>query len=141
MRQALVIDPLVRLELVAQAIEARPVECCGLLVGRGRHIVAAVPMRNVAESRVRFRLDDRAHLDLRRTLRVLRPALDIVGVYHSHPAGRAWPSETDIEQSYYPDWAFVIVGLAGRPRVAAFRIRNGRARPWAIRWQSLTRRP
>ncbi len=94
----------------------------------------AVPMTNAEKSRVRYRIDDRAHIELRRVLRGLRPALSILGVYHSHPAGDAWPSETDVAEALYPEWTYLIVGLAGaRPIVRAFRIRQGTARPVPLR--------
>jgi [CysO sulfur-carrier protein]-S-L-cysteine hydrolase len=140
-RAPLLVDAAVRGAMLDHAADSRPLECCGLLLGRGRHVRFAVPLRNTASSRVRFRLDDRAHLELRRLLRGFRPVLEIVGVYHSHPAGRAWPSDSDIAEAHYPDWAFVVVGLAGRPRVAAFRIQKGRAHPWAIRWTGTSGRP
>ena len=63
---------------------------------------------------MRYRVDDRAHIELRRVLRGVRPALSILGVYHSHPAGDAWPSETDVAEALYPDWTHLIVGLGGR---------------------------
>jgi proteasome lid subunit RPN8/RPN11 len=125
----------VRAAIVAHARKARPLECCGLLVGRGSRVLTAVPARNLATSkRVRYRLDDRLHLDLRRILRATAPPLAILGVYHSHPNGPDAPSETDITEAAYPDWVQVIVSLAGgRARVRAFRIRQGRARIVTLR--------
>jgi proteasome lid subunit RPN8/RPN11 len=119
----------VRRAVVAHARRARPLECCGLLVGTGRHLAFAVPMDNVESSRVRYRIDDRAHIELRRVLRRFVPPLSICGVYHSHPAGDARPSATDIRDAFYPEWIHVIVGLGGkRPSVRAFQIRRGRVR-------------
>ena len=94
----------------------------------------AVPMDNAAASPVRFRIDDRAHIELRRSLRRARPPLRILGVYHSHPAGVAWPSASDVAEAHYPDWVHLIVGLGGgRAALRGFRIRNGRIHPvsWA----------
>jgi proteasome lid subunit RPN8/RPN11 len=75
-----------------------------------------------ADSR-RFRIDDGAHIRLRRDLRRFDPALSIVGLYHSHPNGLAAPSPTDVAESHYPEWVHVIVAL-GRKSVTlrAFRI-------------------
>lgn len=127
-RTATVVLPaVVRRAIVAHARREAPRECCGLLVGVGRRVRFAVPMVNRAASEVRYRVDDRAHLDLRRVLRGFAPPLGIVGVYHSHPASRAVPSATDVAEAYYPEWVHVIVSLAGaRPRLAAFRIAHGR---------------
>ena len=126
----------IRVSLVEQARRERPRECCGLLVGDGKRIDFAVPLPNIAADRARYRIDDVAHIELRRMLRRFVPQTAIVGVYHSHPAGGAWPSATDIAEAFYPEWAYVIVGLGpARPAVRAFRIRSGRVRELAIRWR------
>src|SRR3990172_542050 len=107
----MVLPPAVRRAIVRHAREACPLECCGLLVGRGRDVMFAVRMRNVDASPGRYRLDDRAHIELRKTLRAFAPARSIVGVYHSHPDGTATPSRADCAEAHYPDWLHVIVGL------------------------------
>ena len=118
----------VRRAIIAHAEREGPRECCGLLVGQGQVVSHAVAVPNRAAGVTRFRLDDRAHIDVRRTLRCFEPPLEIVGVYHSHPTGAPVPSETDIAEAHYPDWIHLIVGRAGsRPRVAAYRIQRGRA--------------
>lgn len=132
-RASLELTAAVRRRIVAQARRARPLECCGFLVGRGRAVWCAVPMQNAEKSPVRYRIADRAHIELRRVLRGFEPRLAILGVYHSHPAGDAWPSAADIAEAYYPEWAYVIVGLRGRPLVRAFHIRRGRVEAVALR--------
>nr|PZN88413.1 MAG: hypothetical protein DIU54_02180 [Acidobacteriota bacterium] len=124
----------VRRAIVEHARADLPDECCGLLVGRlsgsTTSVVAAVPMRNVAASPVRYRIDDRQHIDLRRFLRRFSPPLLVVGVYHSHPDGRPEPSATDVAEAYYPDWTYVIVGLKGsRARIRAFALEQARMVP------------
>lgn len=119
----------VRRAIVRHAVNERPLECCGFLVGIGRRVMFAFPMKNVDASPVRYRIDDRAHIELRRTLRGFDPGLSIVGVYHSHPGGLSAPSPTDIAEAHYPDWIHVIVGLGrSRAEIGMFRIRNGRVR-------------
>jgi proteasome lid subunit RPN8/RPN11 len=81
----------------------------------------------------RYRIDSREHIALRRMLRPLQPALEIVGVYHSHPAGPARPSEQDVRNAYYPDWIHVIIGFSGtRSLIYAYRIRRGMVMPLPI---------
>ena len=124
--KALMIPRPVRHAIVSHARQDRPFECCGFLIGASARVMFAMPMANVEKSRVRYRIDDRAHIELRRVLRGVRPALSILGVYHSHPAGDAWPSETDLAEALYPEWMYVIVGLEGRrSSLRAFRIRKG----------------
>lgn len=128
--------PAVRRAIVAHARREGPRECCGFLLGRGGRILFALAVQNVAGGRTRYRIDDRVHLDLRRLLRGLTPSLSIVGVYHSHPAGSARASVTDIAEAMYPDWVHVIAGLGGRrPQLSAYRIADGCARDVHIRWE------
>ncbi len=135
-RAVLSIAPAVRKAITQHAREESPRECCGFLVGERTRILYALPMPNVAARPTRYRIDDRAHIEVRRLLRRFAPALAVVGVYHSHPAGRAEPSPRDIDEAMYPDWAYVIVGLAHRPpRVRGFRIRGGRVVELRLRWQ------
>ncbi len=122
----------VRRTITDHAERDRPLECCGLLVGRDRTVIAAVPMRNVAASPTRFRVDDREHIGLRRALRLISPRAHVIGVYHSHPTGAARPSPTDVAEAHYPDWLYVIAGFVGsRVRVRGFV--PGAGRMWAVR--------
>jgi proteasome lid subunit RPN8/RPN11 len=56
-------------------------------------------------------------------------ALELVGIYHSHPTGKNEPSPRDIELAYYPDTAYVIISpeVGDAQPVRAFSIREGRA--------------
>jgi [CysO sulfur-carrier protein]-S-L-cysteine hydrolase len=131
------IAPPVRRAIVAQARLEQPKECCGLLVGHRGRVGFAVPMRNMSASPTRYRIDDAAHLELRRVLRQFSPSLSILGVYHSHPAGPADPSPTDIDEAMYPEWAYIIVGLDRRRlTVRAFRIRMGAVQEIKIDWRT-----
>jgi len=129
---AIRIDARARRAMTAHARRDAPRECCGLLIGRGAEVHFAAAVANHATSASRYRLDDRAHIALRRALRSFTPPLEIVGVYHSHPTGRAWPSETDIAEAHYPEWCHVIVALGRRVRLAAFRIRRGRVEQLSV---------
>lgn len=134
-RTGLAIPVAVRRALLAHARRDRPRECCGFLLGRGFRVLCSLAMKNIEPGHTRYRIDDTAHIALRRTLRDTTPPLAIIGVYHSHPAGRAVPSPTDLADAMYPEWTYVIVGLEGRPQVRAFRLRNGRYREVRICWQ------
>jgi len=120
----------VRDAIVRHARDEAPRECCGFLIGSGRQVQFALPLENVdARPRVRYRIDERRHIEVRRWLRRLAPPLEIVGVYHSHPDATARPSATDIAEAHYPDWIFAIVSLSkSRADVGFFRISGGRAR-------------
>ncbi len=124
-----VVPPAARVALIEHARREQPNECCGLLVGRPGLVMAVVPMRNVLRSQTRYRIDDREHIALLRTVRRFAPLLEIVGVYHSHPNSAPIPSPTDVAEAHYPDWVYVIIGLArARAEIRAFRIGHGRSR-------------
>jgi proteasome lid subunit RPN8/RPN11 len=124
----------VRRAIVAHARRERPNECCGLLLGRGTAVQFAVPMENVLASPTRYRISDAAHIECRRFLRAFAPALSVVGVYHSHPAGAADPSPRDLAEAMYPEWLYAIVGLAKNPpSFQVFRISRGRARKLSLK--------
>ena len=132
--RAVRLSPRAARTMVEHARQERPRECCGLLVGARSRITAAVPMPNLARGRTRYRVDPAAHIALQRVLRVIAPRTAIVGVYHSHPHGRAVPSETDIAEALYPDWIHVIIGLqGGRPKTRGFALAGGRVRTIALR--------
>jgi proteasome lid subunit RPN8/RPN11 len=126
---AIVLPPAVRRAIVAHARRDAPRECCGFLVGKGRIVGFAVAATNLEEGEVRYRIDPRAHIELRRAVRAFAPPLSILGTYHSHPAGRAVPSDSDIAEAFYPEWVYVIVALgATRPCIRGFRINSSRVR-------------
>lgn len=118
----------VRRAMVSHARRDAPRECCGLLVGRGHVVIGVVAMQNVARGNSRFRFDDREHIFMRRMLRRFQPPLEILGMYHSHPVGPSTPSVTDLAESHYPDWAYLIVNLASaRTSIRGFLIVGGTA--------------
>ncbi len=124
----------VREAIVDHARHDLPIECCGLLLGLGTRIIAAVPMRNVLASPTRFRIDDQAHISLRRAIRGAVPPVELIGAYHSHPAGPARPSPYDIVEAHYAEWLHIIVGLTGgRPRLRGFALTVDRSRMRPVR--------
>ena len=91
------------IEISAQALEtmraaaaaAHPCEACGLLLGEGERIAAAVATRNVhPEPATHFEIDPQALIDAHRAAR-RGDAPQVIGYFHSHPTGPAAPSATD----------------------------------------------
>ncbi|MEW4448678.1 M67 family metallopeptidase [Qipengyuania sp. JC766] len=80
--------------LVEEAERAYPAECCGILRGDRSAIEAIQPARNVHPTpRSHFEIDPQALIDAHRDAR--GGGLPVAGYYHSHPEGRAVPSQTD----------------------------------------------
>lgn len=118
-------------QMAAHAQQDPNRECCGLLGGRDGIITAVYPAANVSASATAYEI---APQEIFRIFRALRGArLELAGIYHSHPNGELFPSQTDIERAYYPDAAYFIASpLAEVPAVAAFSIRDGRVTPLTI---------
>jgi proteasome lid subunit RPN8/RPN11 len=110
--------------IIDHARAATPSECCGLLVGSGRAVTAALPARNLAESPTRFLIDPQDHINAIRDARVR--GLEVLGFYHSHPHSPAVPSETDRAEAGYPDHLYLIASLASEPpEIRLFRFSDG----------------
>ena len=80
--------------LLEEAARAHPRECCGLLLGQGAQVDAAMPAANVHSSpHDHFEIDPQTLICAHRAARSGGP--QVLGYYHSHPNGRAEPSPTD----------------------------------------------
>ncbi len=85
--------------MAAAARRAAPEEACGLLLGRGPRVDSFVETANVAaDPRRHFEIDP---VDLLAACRAEREegGLDLIGYFHSHPAGPPRPSATDEAQA------------------------------------------
>lgn len=98
--------------MLASAHSAAPHEACGLLLGHGSTIEAAMPTANVAPDPARhFEIDPTALIAAHRAARD-GSGPQVLGYFHSHPNGLARPSATD-EASAARDgriWAIVADG-------------------------------
>lgn len=115
-------------QIVAHALEERPNECCGLLIGTSEVVEDAVRARNTRRSATRFQVEPADHFKAIRKARAT--GREVVGAYHSHPHGPSCPSETDRARLTDPTMCHVIVSLAhGTRTVRAFRIAEGNFTP------------
>jgi proteasome lid subunit RPN8/RPN11 len=119
--------------MLAHAREAAPNECCGLLVGSRGGIARVVRARNLEASPTRYRIDPVDHFAAIHEAR--SQAQIVVGAYHSHPAGAAAPSESDIaEATGGSQFLYVIVSLTASVgnELSAFYLVKGSATPVTI---------
>ncbi len=95
----------------AHGQQTYPHECCGALVGRDGHAVAAVALPNTTEEgpRRRFLVRPSDYRDAEKQAGVLGG--DLLGFYHSHPDHPARPSQYDLDHAW-PTFAYVIVAVA-----------------------------
>lgn len=94
------------------AVEAAAmVEVCGLLGGRWKganaYVEQVIPIANIATNpQNQFLMEPQQQIQSMYTL--AQAGLEVVGIYHSHPQGPLYPSETDINECAYPDVVYLI---------------------------------
>jgi proteasome lid subunit RPN8/RPN11 len=106
------LSPSAHAAILAAAQEAHPSEACGLLLGQGAHIVAALPAANVhPEPSRHFEIDPAALIAAHKAVRTGGPG--VIGYFHSHPNGLARPSATDAANASGDGriWAIAAAGL------------------------------
>lgn len=108
--------------LVAMARAGAPCEVCGLLVGREGEVVRIVPTANDAGRPTEYAIPPEAHFAAIRAARA--EGLEVIGAFHSHPASAAEPSPRDAATAF-PEFVFLIVGLAPRAHLRAWRFADG----------------
>lgn len=109
--------------LIAEAADAHPLEACGLLLGEGARIYETRRCANVHPQPDRhFEIDPRALIAAHRAAR--EGGQQVLGYYHSHPAGPPEPSATDRAHATRDGrvWAIVGEGKVGwwRDEIAGF---------------------
>ncbi|HHY38298.1 MAG TPA: M67 family metallopeptidase [Clostridia bacterium] len=117
-------------EIVRDCIDASPYEACGLISGyrvdSGLTVVAnrVYPARNLDGSATSYRVSPEDQIRI--MLDMENEGFELVGIYHSHPDGRAYPSLTDVEQAFYPEAVYLIVGMKDGIEVRGYHIENPR---------------
>jgi proteasome lid subunit RPN8/RPN11 len=121
--------------MVHQAQAELPYECCGLMAGLieeprlsactsstdpGRIKVGSVleryPLVNNAASPTEYLANDRTLFEAYRDMR--NRGLDLLAVYHSHPAADPIPSKTDLARNYFDGVVHLIISLkADKPAI------------------------
>ncbi len=108
----------------AHVAACAPEEACGLLAGRDGRCVDVLPLTNVLHSPTRYRVAPEELFEAFMALE--RNGRELLGIFHSHPAGVAYPSATDVAEAYYPSCAYFIWALRdGEWACRAFRIVAG----------------
>ena len=112
-------------EMLKHVEASAPLEACGLLVGHDGRVENVILVRNQAQSPVRFVMDP--YEQLRAFEWIDSNGLDLLGIFHSHPAGPDTASPTDIAEAAYEVvhliWSRDLTGWKAR----GFWIENGSA--------------
>jgi len=113
-------------EIIAQAREEAPNECCGVLAGRDGRVEKLFRAINAEKSPDRYNVDP--HELFRIHQQCFAKGWDFLAIYHSHTHTEAYPSPTDVRLAAWPDSTYIIVSLVDpeNPVLRAFRIQEGR---------------
>ena len=101
-----------------------PLEACGLLAGKRNRVEEVIFIRNRAQSPERFVMEP--YEQLKALSWIESNSLDLLGIFHSHPAGPETASATDIAEATY-EVVYLIWSLSGKTwKLRGFWIENGR---------------
>lgn len=92
--------------MIAHVDLLAPLEACGLLAGRNSTVESVLEVTNQAQSPVRYVMDPIEQLHAFEWID--DNELELLGIFHSHPAGPETVSPTDIAESAY-DVVYVIL--------------------------------
>ena len=122
--------------MIDHCVAGYPDEACGILGGRGGRVERVHCMTNARPGPVSYEMDPEEQFRVMKDIR--QTGLEMVGMFHSHPDGRAYPSGVDVEKAYwpgtqlpnYPEAVYVIVSLMDRavPVVKGYTISGGAIR-------------
>jgi len=103
-----------------------PNEACGILAGRANEVTKIYEMANVKKSPSSYFMDAKEQFSAMKDMR--NNGLEMLGLYHSHVASKAYPSSRDVEMAFYPDASYVIVSLEDKlnPDIRSFKIEEGK---------------
>jgi proteasome lid subunit RPN8/RPN11 len=121
--EQLLIAPQLVSEMILYAEADYPNETCGLVGGIGETVMLVIQGKNTYQSPIRFRMDPIDQFNAIQNIEFHN--YTILGVYHSHPTGPPFPSETDLAEHFDPAAACIILTkFSGNWQVKAFIIEN-----------------
>ena len=126
--------------MIAHCVRESPLECCGLLGGKGPRVLVHSPAAESGRQRNPVRGRSAETLEAGRWL-AARAELEILAIYHSHPRWEAVPSAVDREKNYWGAMPHLIVGFAADPpEVRVWRLSADSHRNFPGRWPNRSAR-
>ena len=114
--------------MIEHAKKGYPNEACGILAGPAQGAVSEFfPMRNVDEAAISYFMDPKEQLLVFKQIR--QKGGEMKGIFHSHVASEAFPSQKDVRLAFYPEVSYLIVSLSDmkKPVLRSFRIQEEKA--------------
>ena len=124
--EVLTLSPDLLRDMIDYVDRHAPLEACGLLAGKAARAEKMIGVLNQAQSEVRFVMDP--YEQLRAFDQIEAQGLELLGIFHSHPAGPEVASPTDIAEAAYEVVHVILSRHAGRWRARGFWIEGGTAR-------------
>ena len=112
-------------EMIAYVNRHAPLEACGLLAGKATRAEKMIGVLNQEQSPVRFVMDPYEQLHAFDWIE--SNGLDLVGIFHSHPAGPETVSPTDILEAAYAVVHIILSRTETQWRARGFWIEKGKA--------------
>jgi len=112
-------------EMIDYIASRVPLEACGLLAGKQNQVETMIGVLNQAQSPVRFVMEP--YEQLKAFQWIESNGFELLGIFHSHPAGPETASPTDIAEAAYAV-THVILSRRGEGWITrGFWIENGTA--------------
>ena len=108
-----------------------PLEACGLLAGTDNRVEKVIGVRNQAQSPVRFVMDP--YEQLKAFDWIQSSGLELLGIFHSHPAGPETASATDVVEAAYKVTHVIWSRIEDRWQARGFWIEDGEASEVTLR--------
>jgi proteasome lid subunit RPN8/RPN11 len=123
-------------KIVAQGLEGKPLEICGFLAGHstpsGAEVAAVFPIESDDKSALTYTMNPLQQLRAEKEIR--EQGLEVLGIYHTHPATQPYPSKTDVARAHwgetddllFPEYSYLIVSLRepNAPEPRSYKIRG-----------------
>ena len=93
-------------EMQRHVEDCLPEEGCGILGGFADRVEWVIPITNMLHSSTRFQMDPREQIDA--FFKIEEAGGKLIGIYHSHPNGPEFPSESDGRESAFPEAIHII---------------------------------
>lgn len=110
-------------EMLEYVAGQAPLEACGLLAGKNDEVEKVLLVRNQAQSPVRFVMEPYEQLEAFDWID--SNGLELLGIFHSHPAGPEMASATDIKEAAYDVIHVIWSRDQGHWQARGFWIENG----------------
>lgn len=111
-------------EMIAHAQAGYPNEACGILAGTVEKSTHFFAMNNLDQASISYFMDPKEQLQVFKKMRELK--VEMTGIFHSHVASEAFPSQKDVRLAFYPDVSYLIVSLSDKtkPVLRSFSIKD-----------------